>query len=190
MKVGLFFGSFNPIHIGHMIIAQTMLDCGRIDELWFVVSPQNPFKKNNNLLHEFDRLDMVEAAIASQPKFRTCDIEFHLPRPSYTAHTLAVLSEKFPEKEFSLIIGGDNLASFHKWKNYQTILEHHDLLVYPRPNGEAPKIKSSNRIHFVEAPLLDISATFIRDKIKKGHSIKYLVPNEVENFIDGKKFYQ
>ncbi|MDW3211858.1 MAG: nicotinate (nicotinamide) nucleotide adenylyltransferase [Reichenbachiella sp.] len=190
MRVGLFFGSFNPIHMGHMIIAQTMLDSGHIDELWFVISPQNPFKKNKNLLHEFDRLDMVDAAISENSKFRTSDIEFNLPKPSYTAHTLAVLSEKNPDKEFSLIIGGDNLASFHKWKNYQTILEHHELLVYPRPADQKPQIEITDRIHFVEAPLLDISATFIRSNIKNGHSIKYLVPTEVEDFIARKKFYQ
>jgi len=190
MKVGLFFGSFNPIHTGHMIVAQTMLDSGHIDELWFVISPQNPFKKNNNLLHEFDRLDMVSAAIASHSGFRTSDIEFNLPKPNYTAHTLAVLSEKHADKTFSLIIGSDNLASFHKWKNYQTILAHHELLVYPRPNTKKPQIELTDSIHFVEAPLLDISATFIRSKIKNGHSIKYLVPIEVEEFIARKKFYQ
>lgn len=190
MKVGLFFGSFNPIHIGHMIIAQTMIDSSHIDELWFVVSPQNPFKKNKNLLHEFDRLDMVDAAIASNSKFRTSDVEFNLPKPNFTAHTLAVLSEKYPEKEFSLIIGGDNLASFHKWKNYESILTHHDLLVYPRPGENRPQINNNERVHFIDAPLLDISATFIRTKIKNGHSIKYLVPIEVEEFIRNKKFYQ
>ncbi|MEO9854056.1 MAG: nicotinate (nicotinamide) nucleotide adenylyltransferase [Reichenbachiella sp.] len=189
MKVGLFFGSFNPIHIGHMIIAQTMLDSGFIDELWFVVSPQNPFKKNNNLLHEFDRLDMVSAAIADNPKFRASDIEFNLPKPNYTAHTLAVLSEKHKDKEFALIIGGDNLSSFHKWRNFQTILDHHELLVYPRPNSSDPQIELSDRIHFIEAPLLNISATFIRSKIKNGYSIKYLVPTEVEEFIERKKFF-
>lgn len=189
MKVGLFFGSFNPIHVGHMIIAQTMLDSGLINELWFVVSPQNPFKKNNNLLHEFDRLDMVEAAIADNPKFKTSDIEFNLPKPNYTAHTLAVLSERYPNKEFALIIGGDNLSSFHKWKNHQTILDHHELLVYPRPKSNEPRIQLSDRIHFIEAPLLNISATFIRSKIKNGYSIKYLVPIEVEQFIERKKFY-
>lgn len=190
MKVGLFFGSFNPIHIGHMIIAQTMLDSGLIDELWFVVSPQNPFKKNKNLLHEFDRLDMAEAAITENSKFRTSDIEFNLPKPNYTAHTLAVLSEKYPDKEFSLIIGGDNLASFHKWKNYETILNHHELLIYPRPDSDKPLIEITDRMHFVDSPLLHISATFIRSKIKNGHSIKYLVPIEVEEFIARKKFYQ
>lgn len=190
MKVGLFFGSFNPIHTGHMIIAQTMLDSPHIDELWFVVSPQNPFKKNKNLLHEFDRLDMVDAAIANNPKFRTCDIEFNLPKPNYTAHTLAVLSEKHPDNAFSLIIGGDNLASFHKWKNYEVILNHHELLVYPRPQSKTPQIEITDQIHFVEAPLLDISATFVRSKIKDGYSIKYLVPLEVEEFIERKKFYQ
>ena len=173
-----------------MIIAQTMLESEHIDELWFVVSPQNPFKKNKNLLHEFDRLDMVDVAISENPKFRTSDIEFNLPKPNYTAHTLAVLSEKHPEKQFLLIIGGDNLASFHKWKNHKAILDHHELLIYPRPDSKQPEIEITDRMHFVDSPLLHISATFIRSKIKNGHSIKYLVPTEVEEYIVRKKFYQ
>lgn len=188
--VGLFFGSFNPIHIGHMIIAQTMLDSKKIDELWFVISPQNPHKTNKNLLHEFDRLDMVEAALHDQPNIKTCDVEFNLSKPSYTVKTLAVLSEKHPDIEFKLIIGQDNLASFHKWKNYQEIINHHKLLVYPRPNSKNHKPEFNNHLEMIEAPLLDISATFIRSKIKRGNSIKYLVPSEVEFFISSKKFYQ
>lgn len=188
--IGLFFGSFNPIHVGHMIIAQTMVDSGKIDELWFVISPQNPHKTNKNLLHEFDRLDMVEAALHDQPKMKTCDIEFGLSKPSYTVKTLAILSEKFPDTEFKLIIGQDNLTNFHKWKNYQEIIKHHNLLVYPRPNSKQHKPELNDHIEMVEAPLLDISATFIRSKIQRGYSIKYLVPSEVEFFITSKKFYQ
>lgn len=189
MKIGLFFGSFNPIHIGHMIIAQTMLEHGGIDQLWFVVSPQNPFKKNKSLLHEFDRLDMVDKAIAYNSKFKVSDIEFNLSKPSYTIDTLTVFSEKHPEHNFFLIIGEDNLAHFHKWKNYEQILKYHGLLVYPRPNTDKPKFEIGENIKFVEAPLLDISATFIRTAIKEGHSIKYLVPSEVEDYILLKKFY-
>jgi len=190
MNVGLFFGSFNPIHIGHMIIAQTMLASAGIDQLWFVVSPQNPLKKNKSLLHEFDRLDMVEAATNYNPKFRVSDIEFNLTKPSYTIDTLTVLSEKHLGTNFSLIIGEDNLASFHKWKNFDQILKNYALLVYPRPNAKKAKIETSEKVKFIEAPLLDISATFIRKSIKKGHPIKYLVPEEVEEFIVRKEFYQ
>ncbi|MCV9387697.1 nicotinate (nicotinamide) nucleotide adenylyltransferase [Reichenbachiella ulvae] len=189
-KVGLFFGSFNPIHIGHMIIAQAVVDSGRVDELWFVVSPQNPFKKNNSLLHEFDRLDLVNAAIQDQPQMKASDIEFNLPKPSYTATTLAVLAEKHPQNEFKLIIGEDNLTHFHKWKNYEEILEHHRLIVYPRPNVQKPKINFEDHAEMIEAPMLHISATFIRDSIKNDNSIKYLVPTEVEFLIKSRKFYQ
>ncbi|WP_316044828.1 nicotinate (nicotinamide) nucleotide adenylyltransferase [Reichenbachiella agarivorans] len=189
LRVGLFFGSFNPIHIGHMIIAQAVVDSGQVDELWFVVSPQNPFKQNKNLLHEFDRYDMVQAAIQDQPKMKVSDIEFSLPKPSFTVKTLAVLSEKHLDKEFKLIIGEDNLSNFHKWKNYEQILKHHQLIVYPRPNSTPPKIDLSEQIEMINAPMLHISATFIREAIEKGHSIKYLVPSEVDYFIKSKNLY-
>jgi nicotinate-nucleotide adenylyltransferase len=189
VKIGLFFGSFNPIHIGHLIIAQTMLDSPHIDELWFVVSPQNPHKKNKNLLHEFDRYDMVKAAIDEQPKFKVSDVEFQLSKPSFTINTLTVLREKYPKNDFSLIIGADNLASFHRWKNYESILENFNLLVYPRPQSKESPLIPSPKIQFVNAPMLDISATFVRAKIKNGHSIKYLVPIEVEEYIERKKLF-
>ena len=189
MRVGLFFGSFNPIHVGHMIIAQVMIESGEIDELWFIVSPQNPFKKNKTLLHEFDRYDLVDAATSYHSKFRVKDTEFHIPRPSYTIDTLTVLSEKHPEHDFKLIIGEDNLASFHKWKNYQKILEYYSLLVYPRPNARKPHFEVGDKVSFVESPLLHISATFIRDRIKNGNTIKYLVPDEVEEMIRNRKYF-
>lgn len=189
-RVGLFFGSFNPIHVGHMIIAQAVVDSDYVDELWFVVSPQNPFKKNSALLHEFDRLDLVNAAIEDQPHMKASDIEFNLPKPSYTATTLAVLAEKHSDLEFKLIIGEDNLTHFHKWKNYEEILNHHRMIVYPRPNSKKPKLDFDGNIDMVEAPMLHISATYIRESIKQDHSIKYLVPAEVEFLIKSRKFYQ
>lgn len=188
-KIGLYFGSFNPIHIGHMIIANAMLTHADISELWFVVSPQNPFKKNQHLLHEFDRLDLVELAIANHPEMKASDVEFHMPKPSYTVDTLTYLSEKFPDFQFRLIIGGDNLPSFHKWKNHQIILEHYGLLVYPRPGAAPSLLERHPRVQFVQAPILDISATYIRKCIKTGKSIQYLVPKEVEEQIIAKKFY-
>ena len=191
MKVGLFFGSFNPIHIGHLVIADVMAQRTDLDQVWFVVSPQNPFKSSKSLLHEFDRLKMVELAIADNYKLKAVDVEFHMPKPSYTADTLAYLSDKHPEHEFVLIIGEDNLMSFHKWKNYQTILDHYGLYVYPRPKVDKDKIKIDlEKIHYVNAPLLDISATFIRDAIKNNHSVRYLLHESVIGYIESKHFYQ
>lgn len=194
MKIGLYFGSFNPIHVGHLIIAEAALDTAILQEVWFVVSPQNPFKKSKTLLHEFDRLKMVELAIQDNASMRASDIEFRLPKPSYTIDTLTHLSEKYPQHEFYLILGADNLQHFHKWKNYEAILKYYDLFVYPRPGSEnvIPEklLPFSDKITFIQAPLLGISATYIRQKVAKGGSIRYLVPPEVAFFIQAKKFYQ
>lgn len=190
MEVGLFFGSFNPIHTGHMIIASLVKETTRVDEVWFIVSPQNPFKKNNNLLHEFDRLDMVNAAIGDDYQFRSSDIEFNMPRPSYTIDTLTLLQEKHPDKKFHLIIGEDNLASFPKWKNYEKILEHFGLIVYPRPHSKPSALKGSDNVKMIEAPEVDISATLIRKLIREEKSIKYLVPDAVVAVIKSKGYYQ
>lgn len=189
MKVGLFFGSFNPIHIGHLIIANTMATATDLDQVWFVVSPQNPFKKNKSLLHEFDRYDMVERAIADNSRLKATDIEFSMPRPSYTIDTLARLQEKFPQHQFTLIMGEDNLEQFDKWKNYDKILEYFGLYVYPRPRVVESPYKHHGRVRLVEAPLLDISATYIRDCIRQNRSIRYMVPEVVEEMIMRKKFY-
>lgn len=189
MEVGLFFGSFNPIHTGHMIIANLVKETTNVDEVWFVVSPQNPFKKNKSLLHEFDRLDMVNAAISDDYKFKSCDIEFNMPRPSYTIDTLTLLQEKYPEKKFHLIIGEDNLSSFPKWKNHDKILEHFGLIVYPRPHSEPSELVKSDRVKVIDAPEVDISATLIRKLIKDEKSIRYLVPDPVARLISQKKFF-
>ncbi|MFT6866624.1 MAG: nicotinate-nucleotide adenylyltransferase [Cyclobacteriaceae bacterium] len=190
MKIGLFFGSFNPIHVGHLIIANLVHECTDINEVWFVVSPQNPLKKNKNLLHEFDRMDMVQASIEDDFQFRTCDVEFNMPRPSYTIDTLTLLYEKHPNHEFSLIIGSDNLAIFPKWKNYEKILEYFKLIVYPRPNGEKSALTDHPNVTMIEAPELDISATLIRQLIRDGKSIRYLVPEGAIRRIEAKKLYQ
>jgi nicotinate-nucleotide adenylyltransferase len=189
MRIGLFFGSFNPIHIGHLIIANIMAENSDLQAVWFVVSPQNPFKKSKTLLHEFDRLDMVEMAITDNPKLKAIDIEFHLPRPSYTIDTLTVIQEKYPQHIFSLIIGEDNLGQFSKWKNYQQILEYFGLYIYPRPGATESELLKHPNVRVIEAPLLDISATFIRDRIRENKSVKYLVPDQVEQYILRKKFY-
>jgi nicotinate-nucleotide adenylyltransferase len=189
MNTGLFFGSFNPIHQGHLIVAQSVLEFANLHEVWFVVSPQNPLKKNKNLLHEFDRLDMVNLAIKDNDRFRASDIEFQMPRPSYTIDTLAYLREKYPNKSFKLIIGGDNLDILPKWKNSEKIVQEFGLIVYPRPGGSAERLDNSN-IAYVEAPQMNISATFIRKCIRQEKSIRYLVPDAVGEFIRDRKFFQ
>ena len=190
MKIGLFFGSFNPIHIGHLIVANTVVETTTMDQVWFVVSPQNPFKKSNSLAHEFDRLDMVEAAINDNYNLKACDIEFNMPKPSYTVDTLAFLSDKYPEHEFVLIIGEDNLVSFPKWKNHEVILEQFGLLVYPRPNTASASLRDHPKVTIVQAPMLDISATFIRNLVKNQRSIRYIVDEDVATIIHSRKLYQ
>lgn len=189
-KIGLFFGSFNPIHIGHLIIANIMAENTDLNKVWFVVSPQNPLKPSKGLLHEFDRYDMVKAAIADHYKMEVSDVEFNLPKPSYTIHTLAYLTEKFPGKEFKVIIGEDNLENFAKWKNHEQILDQFGLYVYPRPHVTNSDLKRHPNVKIIEAPLLDISATYIRNCIKDNKSIHYLVPEAVEQLIRLKHFYK
>jgi len=187
MKVGLFFGSFNPIHTGHLIVASIMAE--HLDRVWFVVSPQNPFKKNKSLLHEFDRYEMVEKAIQDNYKFQITDVEFSMPKPNYTIDTLTYLTEKHPGHTFKLIIGSDNLGEFPKWKNYRKILDNHGLLVYPRPNARKSELYNDPGVTVIEAPLLDISASYIRNAVKQKRSIRYMVPEVVESYIERKGFY-
>jgi nicotinate-nucleotide adenylyltransferase len=189
MTIGLFFGSFNPIHAGHLIIAQVMHQKAKLDKVWFVVSPQNPFKRNQSLLHEFDRLDMVRAAIDDNPHFEATDIEFTMPRPSFTIDTLIYLAEKYPTYTFRLIIGQDNLSTFPRWKNYQRIVKDFGLLVYPRPDATPSDLLGHPQVRLIEAPMMDISATFIRKSVQKGHSVRYLVPDPVHELIQSRKYY-
>ncbi len=189
-KIGLFFGSFNPIHMGHLIIANIMAENTDLTKVWFVVSPQNPFKPSKGLLHEFDRYDLVKAAIADNYKLEVSDVEFHLPKPSYTIDTLTVLSEKHPSKTFKVIIGEDNLTSFEKWKNHDQILDNYGLYVYPRPHVTNSDLKRHPNVKIVKAPLLDISATYIRQCIKDNKSVRYLVPESVEQILRLRNFYQ
>ncbi|MBX2914261.1 MAG: nicotinate-nucleotide adenylyltransferase [Cyclobacteriaceae bacterium] len=190
MKIGLFFGSFNPIHMGHLIIANIMAENTDLNKVWFVVSPQNPLKPSKGLLHEFDRYDMVKAAIADNYKLEVSDAEFHLPKPSYTIHTLAYLKEKHPAKEFKVIVGGDNLENFSKWKNHEEILNQFGLYVYRRPGVTKTTLERHANVQMIDAPLLDISATYIRNCIKYNKSIRYLVPEPVEQLIHLKNFYR
>ena len=185
-QIGLFFGSFNPIHIGHLIIANHLVEHSAMNELWFVVTPQNPFKEKQSLLDNHLRLEMVNLAIESYPKLRASNIEFHLPQPNYTVNTLAYVEEKHPNTNFALIMGEDNLKSFHKWKNYEHILANYFIYVYPRiSEGTVPKALTEHpHITRVPAPIIELSATFIREEIKAGRNIRPLLPEKVWQYID------
>jgi nicotinate-nucleotide adenylyltransferase len=191
MKIGLLFGSFNPIHTGHLLIANYMVEYTELDKIWFVVSPQNPFKVNDELLDENLRLKMIEMAIADDNRFEACNIEFGMPKPNYTYLTLTTLAEKYPEHQFTPIIGGDNLQSFHLWKNYESILENYQLFVYRRAGfHENPLLANHKKISLYEVPLLNISSTYIRETLQAGKSIRYLVPKVVKEIIDENNLYR
>jgi len=188
MRIGLFFGSFNPVHIGHMAIANYLVEFGPIDQLWFVISPQNPFKKKFNLLNDFDRLELVRLAIDDDQRFVACDIELHLPKPSYTIDTLTYLSEKYPRYTFLPIIGGDNFEGLNKWKNYKELISGYTFLVYPRP-GYTQKASFEGNFIWLDAPLMEISSTFLRDAIKKQHDVRHFLPSKVHQEIIKSGFY-
>lgn len=188
MHIGLYFGSFNPIHVGHLIIANHIVSHTDVDKVWFVLSPHNPLKESHSLLNEYDRLHLVELAIQENPKFRASNVEFHLPKPSYTIDTLAYLSEKFPLERFSVIMGSDSLQNIHRWKNHEYLLQQYDLIVYRRPGFPAEQ-KEGMRLTVADAPLLDISATYIRNEIKAGRSVRYLIPNRVVDCIEANRYY-
>jgi nicotinate-nucleotide adenylyltransferase len=189
-KTGLFFGSFNPIHVGHLIIANHMVEHTDMDEVWFVISPHNPLKKKATLLADHHRYAMVNLAVEDNRKLWASNIEFGLSQPSYTVHTLAFLEEKYPGKEFVLIMGGDNLASLHKWKNYEHILENYSIMVYPRPVEELPKLVNHEHVQVVEAPLMQISSSFIRKSIKEGKSVEYILSDKVFKYLTDMHFYK
>lgn len=182
MKVGLYFGSFNPIHVGHLIIANHILNESNLDKVWFVISPLNPFKTSDNLLNEYDRFHLVQKAIEGDTRLKASDIEFSLPKPSYTVHTLAYLKEKYPDNDFSIIMGSDGFQNLDKWKNPETIIAAYPIIIYKRPGFEVDNKLNAN-ISIMDAPLLEISSTHIRNLIKSGKSIKYLVPPAVEEEI-------
>lgn len=191
-SIGLFFGSFNPIHIGHLIIANHLVEHSSLQEVWFVVTPQNPFKEKKTLLDNQERLEMVHRAVKKYDKLRECDIEFALKQPNYTIDTLKVLEKKYPKYHFSLIMGEDNLKSLHKWKAYEEILEKYLIYVYPRLSEEAPAPPEiANHLHIkrIEAPIIELSATFIREEITKKRNVTPLLPQEVWEYIDKMGFY-
>jgi len=189
-KIGLFFGSFNPVHVGHMIIANYMVANSDLDKIWMVVSPHNPHKEKKSLAKDRDRLHLVNLAIGDNIGIKASDIEFGLPKPSYTVDTLAYAKEKYPHHEFCLIMGGDNLGTFHKWKNYETILANHKIFVYSRPGYELGDLQDHESVTVLEAPLLSISASYIRKQIKEGKSIQYLVPDAVWAYLEDSTIYR
>lgn len=192
MKVGLYFGTFNPIHIGHLTIANHLAEHSDLDQVWFVVTPQSPFKKKNSLLNNRQRYEMVYLATEDYLKLKPSDIEFELKQPNYTIDTLTYLEEKFTDNEFALIMGEDNLKSFHKWKNYELILENYSIYVYPRlSKGKInPRFKDHPKIFNISAPIMELSSTFIRKEIKAGKNVRPMLPDKVWHYIDEMNFYK
>ena len=201
MKIALYFGTFNPIHIGHLIIANHMAEYSGVDQVWMMVTPHNPLKKKETLLDDYHRLHLVFLATEDYPKIKPSDFEFKLAQPNYTVNTLAHLQDQYPQHEFSLIMGEDNLKTFHKWKNYNVILENHAIFVYPRISSEAENHQSENseqakqfrnhpKLHVINAPIVEISATFIRDSIKAKKNVQPLLPHKVWEYIDHNNFYK
>lgn len=190
MKIGLFFGSFNPIHVGHLVIANYMAQYTDLQKVWLVISPHNPLKEKSTLLDDKQRLALVKIAIENNSKLKASDIEFKLPQPSYTITTLLHLKEKYPEHEFALIMGSDNLSTFHKWKNYEEILKYHQLYIYPRPLQSSENYKQHPQVNFIDAPVMEISSTFIRQAIADKKDVRYLLPDNVYEYVKEMHFYK
>ena len=190
MKVGLFFGSFNPVHVGHLIIANFMASQTDLDQVWFVVTPQNPLKQRSSLARDQDRLFLVRLAIEDNPLLKASNVEFDLPKPSYTIDTLTYLNEKYPSKDFVLIMGSDNIGSLHKWKNYEMILKNYSIYVYRRPEYEEGELADHPHVKIFDAPQMKISASYIRKCMKEGLNIKYLVTPPVEDYLESSSMYK
>lgn len=188
-KIGLYFGSFNPIHIGHLAIANYMLEFTDLDKIWFVISPHNPLKEKKSLLPDYHRLEMVHLALEEEYEMRANDIEFKMPQPSYTIDTLTYLKEKYPNDQFVVLMGGDSLESIKKWKNYEILLGQFEIYVYARPGAKLPDNLSKN-IKIFDAPQMEISSSFIRNAIKEGKNIRYFLPSKVWNYIQEMHFYE
>lgn len=188
MKIGLYFGSFNPIHIGHLIIASHIVENTDLKKIWFVVSPQNPLKQANSLLNEYNRLHLVQTAIEADTRFKASDVEFKLPKPSYTIDTLTYLSEKYPTHQFTVIMGSDSYCNLHRWKNYEQLVKNYSIIVYNRPGFEVKENIYNATV--LNAPMLDISSTTIREQIKNGKSIEYLVSDPVFKELSDNGYYK
>lgn len=192
MKIGLYFGSFNPIHIGHMAIANYIVSFSELEQLWFVISPQNPFKEKKSLLPDYHRLELVRRAIGDNSNMLASNIEFSMPQPSFTIDTLVRFAEKYPQHSFSIIMGADNLKTLHKWKNYEQIIENYNIVVYPRPGISWNRIDEEimQKVEIVEAPQMDVSSSFIRKSIASDKDVRYFMPSEVYQYIDEMNFYK
>jgi nicotinate-nucleotide adenylyltransferase len=190
MQIGLFFGSFNPIHIGHLVLANYFLEFTDLDNIWFVVSPQNPFKEKSTLLNEYQRLQLVNLAIDGHPKMKASNIEFKLSKPSYTINTLVHLSEQYPQHQFTLLMGEDNLEHFHKWKNYEQILADYSIYIYPRHNYSSNLYNQLPNVKRAAAPIMEVSSTFIRDAIKHKKEMRFFMPPAVYQYIMEMHFYK
>ena len=191
MKIGLYFGTFNPIHVGHLIIANHMVEYSDLEEVWMVVTPHNPLKKKNTLLENNHRLELVYRATENYPKIKPSNIEFQLTQPNYTIHTLAHIADTYPKMNFSLIMGEDNLKSFHKWKNYETILEDYSIYVYPRISSEKEnQFYKHPKVHLIKAPIVEVSSMMIRKGIKAKKNVQALLPDTVWQYIDEMNFYK
>ena len=189
MKIGLFFGTYNPIHIGHLAIANYIVEFSDIDQLWFVISPQSPYKQKSSLLNNYDRLELVNLAIQDDSRFKACDIEFRLPTPSYTVNTLTYLAEKYPMHTFSPIMGADNLIHLHKWKNSEILRDRYEFMVYPRPGVNLNQIAFEGKYQVVQAPLIEISSTFIRNAISDNKNVRHYLPQAVWQYINKMGYY-
>ena len=190
MRIGLFFGTYNPVHAGHMIIAGYFAEFSDLEQVWMVVTPHNPHKPAGSLLQDHHRFEMVRIAIGDYKKLKASKVEFGLPKPSYTIYTLLHLEEQYPEHEFSLIMGSDNLAGFRKWKSWEQIIEKHKLYVYPRPGSDGGDMKDHDQVVFVNAPLIQLSSTFIRDAVKDRKDIRYMMPASAYEYMDEMNFYK
>jgi nicotinate-nucleotide adenylyltransferase len=190
MLTGLFFGSFNPIHIGHLALANYMTEYANVDEVWFIVSPQNPLKQRAQLLHDYQRLHLVRLALRDFAKFKVSDIEFKMPKPSFTVDTLAYLDEKFPARQFALIMGEDNLETFTKWKNFELLLSQRKILLYPRPGCKPTPFHEHCNVKIIDAPLMEISSGFIRQAIKERKDVRFFLPEKVWDYIEEMNFYR
>ena len=189
-KIGLFFGSFNPVHNGHLMLANYIVEYTDLDSIWFVVSPQNPFKDEKSLLQDCHRFDMLEMAVRNDPRFEACNIEFNMPKPSYTIDTLNRLAELYPETEFHLICGMDNLACFDKWKKYQDILDNYNIIVYPRKGYDGGEIVNHKSVRVIDAPEIEISSTFIRNAVAENKDVRYFMPEKSYKYMIDMNFYK
>ena len=189
MHIGLYFGSFNPIHIGHLIVANHIVENTEVDKIWFVVSPHNPLKDAHSLLNEYHRLHLVELAIDENTRFRASNVEFHLPKPSFTIDTLTYLVEKFPLEKFSVILGSDSFQNIHRWKNFENLVAHYSFIVYNRPGFDIKETHGAD-ITVMAAPLLQISSTYVRQQIKTGKSVRYLLPEPVFRYVEDNRYYK